>query len=116
MDPIPYFFENIDRAALVIIPKKPFLDWLISIEEDIAVGDMWKGSTIYLIPDYEDEDQMEKWLKRNFDQIFSDQLNNWYIDESCWVPKRTFKMFKEWFDYSLHDMILDTLEKPIKKI
>ena len=42
MDKIPVFFENIDRSALVIIPKKPFHDWLINIEADNAGADLWK--------------------------------------------------------------------------
>ncbi|MBY0481019.1 MAG: hypothetical protein K2Q21_06675 [Chitinophagaceae bacterium] len=59
---------------------------------------------------------MQNWLKKNFDELFSDQLNKWYIDETLWVKNRTFKMFNEWFDYSMHTMIWDTLETPIKKI
>ena len=116
MDKIPVFFENIDRSALVIIPKKPFHDWLISIEADNAGADLWKESTVYLLPDFDDEEDMEKWMKKNFDQIFCDQMNNWYTEESCWISKRTFKMFKEWFDFSLHTMIMDTLEDPIEKL
>ena len=54
-------------------------------------------------------------VEKNFDQIFVDQMNYWYTLESMWVQNRTFKMFKEWFDYSLYMMILDTLEEPIEK-
>jgi hypothetical protein len=70
---------------------------------------------VYLLPDFEEIAQMERWLKKNFDDIFCDQLNNWYTDEDVWPQKRTFKMFKEWFDYSLHTMISDTQDGPITK-
>lgn len=73
-------------------------------------------SSVYLLPDFEEKSQMQNWLKKNFDELFSDQLNKWYIDETLWVKNRTFKMFNEWFDYSMHTMIWDTLETPIKKI
>jgi hypothetical protein len=115
MNMIPVFFENVDRSAMIIIPKKPFHEWLISIEADNLDTESWKESTVYLLPDFELEEDMEKWLKKNFDQIFCDQMNNWYTDEVCWISKRTYKLFKEWFDFSLHTMIMDTLEDPIEK-
>lgn len=27
MDPIPVFFENVNRSALILNPKKPFFDY-----------------------------------------------------------------------------------------
>lgn len=115
MDQIPVFFEYVHRTALIIKPKKPFKDWLSSIESDNKDFDIDEDPMIYLLPDFDEVSDMERWLKKNFDQIFIDQMNNWYTLESMWVPNRTFKMFKEWFDYSLHTMIMDTLEDPIEK-
>jgi hypothetical protein len=115
MEQIPVYFDNIDRSALVIKPKKPFTDWLHKIDNDQRLTDIMEDTEIYLLPDFEETQQMEKWLKKNFDLLFSDQLNNWYTDESIWPQNRTFKLFKEWFDYSLHTMIMDTLDSPISK-
>jgi hypothetical protein len=58
---------------------------------------------------------MESWLKKNFDKIFKHQLNNWYIDETLWPPARTFKMFKEWLQYSAHTMVWDMQHDFIEK-
>jgi hypothetical protein len=115
MEPIPVFYDNVRRSALVIKPRKPFIDWLSKIDPEDENIDLSKDTDVYLLPDFEDIEQIEKWLKKNFDEIFCDQMNHWYIDESMWVEKRTFKMFKEWFDYSLHSMIWDTQEGSIKK-
>ena len=110
-------FSNIKRTAMVIRPKQPFINWLIAIDPDMdphpIVDD---DNDIYLLPDYEEIKQMEQWLKKNFDLIFIDQMNNWYTNESVWVKNRTFRLFKEWFDYSLHTMIFDTLDTLIEKI
>jgi hypothetical protein len=38
---------------------------------------------------------MESWLKKNFDELFTEQLNNWYVDETMWPQNRTFSMFNE---------------------
>jgi hypothetical protein len=40
---------------------------------------------------------IEKWLQRNFDRIFQNELNDWHTDEKDWPQKRTFKIFLEWF-------------------
>lgn len=116
MEPIPVFFDNVKRSALLLTPKKPFFDWLSNIDPiDPGLKDTLESS-VYLLPDFEEKQQMEKWLTVNFDQLFCDQLNNWYIDDSLWVQNRTFNMFQEWFHYSMHIMIWDTLEEPIEKI
>jgi len=115
MEPIPVFFENVNRTALVIKPNKPYFDWLNSIENLPDDPDIYSDTDIYLLPDFDDLDQMQKWIKKNFDIIFCDQMNHWYTDESLWIQNRTFKLFTQWFDYSLHTMVWDTLDKPVSK-
>ncbi|MBL7902462.1 MAG: hypothetical protein JNK73_10735 [Bacteroidia bacterium] len=110
-------FNNVKRTALVLTAKQPLYDWVISINPKYKVdADAFKDPDVYLLPDFETTDQMERWLKKNFDWLFCEQLNNWYVDEDLWVQNRTFKMFKEWFSYSLHPMVWDSVEGPIDKI
>jgi hypothetical protein len=115
MNQIPAFFEFVNRTALIIKPKQPFKEWLLNIGSDNQGVEIEKDPMIYLLPDFDETKDLDRWLKKNFDQIFVDQMNYWYTLESMWVQNRTFKMFKEWFDYSLYMMILDTLEEPIEK-
>ncbi|MBF8277379.1 MAG: hypothetical protein HW390_2452 [Candidatus Brocadiaceae bacterium] len=115
MELIPQYFENIRRTALVLKPKQPFHDWLLSVEPGNDFSDALQEGDVYLLPDYEKISQMQNWLKRNFDSIFTDQLNNWYTDEDLWPQNRTMAMFKEWFEYSLLTTILDTQEGGIEK-
>jgi len=115
MEPIPVYFDNVKRTAMLIKPKQPFYNWLINIDPADESNEMMKEGYVYLLPDYDEVKQMENWLKKHFDDIFSDQLNNWYLDEEMWPQKRTFKLFKEWFDYSLQVMVMDTQEKFIEK-
>ena len=115
MKPIPYYFENVRRSALVLRPKKPFQDWLNNIDADNSTIEFNADTDVYMLPDFETIDEMELWLADNFDAIFVDQLNNWYIDEKLWVQNRTLSLFKEWFDYSLHTMVWDTLDEDIDK-
>ena len=116
-------FQNIRRSALVLKPKQPFYDWVKSIRDipeemqtDKADIEPPGEPDVYLLPDYETTEQMERWVSRNFDWLFCEQLNSWYSDEYVWIQNRTFKMFKEWFDYSLHTMVWDSQDGPIDKM
>ena len=72
MDPIPVFFDNVNRSALVIKPKKPFIDWLNSIEKEMDISDFLSDTDVYLLPDFDDLDQMKSSIKKNFDLFFCD--------------------------------------------
>jgi len=115
------YFDNVRRTALVLKHKQPFINWLKKLDDDdsedsnATYDELLNDTDVYLLPDFDERKQMENWLKKNFDDIFADQMNHWYMDETVWVQNRTFKMFKEWFDYSLHTMVWDTQEKPITK-
>lgn len=109
-------FENVVRSALVIRPKKPLIDWVNSHEPGMLEEDVVLEGEVYLLPDFETVEEMEKWLKKFYDVIFTEQLFNWYMDEDMWVQNRTFKMFGEWFHYSFHTMIWDTVDGPVEKM
>lgn len=114
MHQIPYFFESVNRNAIVIKPKKPFFDWIHYIYPDKTVSHRSEAN-IYLIREMDSNEEIENWLTRNFDKLFQNELNDWNTDEACWPQKRTFKIFKEWFDYEIHSMILDLEETELIK-
>lgn len=107
-------FPTITRTGLVVRSKQPFLDWLKSHDPDLK-NYIEDDTDIYLLPEFDETSEIEDWLQMNFDTIFMHQMNEWYMDDSYWVENRDFKMFKEWFDYSLHTMIFDTVNFPINK-
>lgn len=115
MKEIPVFFEMTDRSALILKPKKPFSNWLTSHDPNDRDADLEEDQDIYLIPEFDSNKEFETWIKENFDAFFCDQMNHWYTDETMWIQNRTFKLFKEWFDYKMHSMVWDTLDDPIEK-
>ena len=44
-------------------------------------------------------------INRNFDKTFVTELEGWLTIESDWPAKRTYKLFKEWFEVEIHSMI-----------
>jgi hypothetical protein len=54
-------------------------------------------NNIYLIREMDSSGAIKKWIKENFDNLFANELNDWYTDENVWPKSRTYKMFAEWF-------------------
>ena len=115
IEPITYYFDLIDRNAIIVKQKKPFFDWVSSVFPDEAPMSKNEENNIYLIREMENNQKVLNWIKNNFDKIFSNELNDWYMDETKWPQKRTFQMFSEWFDVEVTSMILDLEESEITK-
>jgi len=114
MEPIPYFYDGINRNAIVVKTKQPLFNWINLIYPDSPVEATYQG-TVYLIKEKDSNEAIEKWLKKNYDSIFQNELNDWHTDEKDWPQKRTYKQFTAWFDVEIHSMILDMEEAGIVK-
>lgn len=68
IEPIPYFYESINRNAIVVKPKKLLFDWINFIYPDSPVSEKGEGN-IYLNREKDNNVAIEKWLKRNFDRM-----------------------------------------------
>jgi hypothetical protein len=114
MQPIPELFDSINRNAIVIKPRRPLFDWINKIYPDSPVASVEEGS-VYLIKEKSSNEQIANWIKKNFDQIFQNELNGWHTDDEHWPRNRTFEMFQKWFDFDIHSMIWDLEEIPVTK-
>jgi len=111
-------FKTINRTAVVIIPRKPFWDWVNDAEpssESELTSKIKEDETVYLLPEFDDEDELERHLQKISKEIFENELMAWYTDESLWPPDRSWKTFKEWFDYKVHEIVFDILREEIEK-
>lgn len=115
MEPIPYFYDSVNRSAILVKPKKPWYDWINHIYEDSPTAERKEG-TIYLLGELDELDDIERWMRVNFDHIFQNELNDWHTAELDWPQNRTYKMFNEWFSYEIHCSILDLEDDEIRKI
>jgi len=115
MNFIPYYYESIDRNAILVRPKKPYYDWTQQVFIDIDGATEMEEHNIYLVREMDNNEDVKKWIKKNFDKLFVNELNDWDTDESDWPAPRTYKMFCEWFDIEIHSMILDLEESPVTK-
>ena len=104
----------LNRSAVAVMPKQPFLDWLNAVDDGgrVSLADMQK--TLYLVPDYEDPEDAEKLLRRVCDEIFCRELFSWYTDESVWPRDRSLRAFKRWFEVEHFDLVEDVGRVPIE--
>lgn len=113
----------VSRSAIVVVPMEPFLNWINRVypSESQTLTDVQKDSNVYLIPDSDlliSEEDLEKeiknYVRKHCKGIFYNQLSEWYLDEKTY-PEMTFEIFNEWFKVSIHTVIFDMVNKPIKK-
>ncbi len=96
-----------DRSAFVVKPKTAFLDWVRHITDISTDNDEITKGRIYLAPMMFEPNELGKWLKKNFDTIFSNELNDWSEETSDWPHKRTYKMFNDWFSVEQYIDVVD---------
>ena len=108
--------KTINRSAVAVIPAQPFLDWLHQADPTSAhltLNDLRAEPTIYLLPEYDTEEEVRQHLQRQCTEIFEDQLDGWYRVPAAWPADRSFKQFKHWFEYRFHSVLIDLCSDPI---
>jgi len=113
MEPIPYYFDVVNRHAVVVKPRQPLLDWINALYPDLTEDG--SETTVYLVKSQFSLEDTEKWLKRHFKEIFDNELIDRHTDENDWPQKRTYKVFKEWFDTEIHEQVVDMEDESIRK-
>lgn len=109
---------TLNRSAVFVVPKQPFLDWLRGADPTsltLTLEDV-SDPTIYLLPDCEDDDELEAHVRNFSNAIFEDQLDAWYRDRRKWPKDRDFGTFCLWFEYRAHSMLLDLCKSPLRRV
>ena len=97
----------LNRGALTVRPKQPFIDWAATLDDSGLVPDVEGEQTVYLIPSFEDDGEAERTLRKVYAEVFVRQLFAWHTDEAAWPKNRTLAMFRKWFQIEMHSMIED---------
>lgn len=106
--------DIINKAAITVIPKEPFIKWVQGTDAkaaEISDEDILSNSQVYLVDASEDGDDPEKLIKKNFKVIFEEELAGWYTDEETWPDKMDLRLFKQWFHVTVHGIVLDIGKK-----
>ena len=106
----------INRSALIIKAKKPFLDWLRSLPDpaDVTLDYVNRDNNVYLLPEYELDDEQGNILAQCYELIFEEELEGWWIVREDWPPQRDLKTFKKWFDIEFHSVVINIVDAPLE--
>lgn len=103
----------LNRTALIVRPKAPFINWARQIDESV-MPEVGGEQTVYLIPECDDPQAVERVIKEAWAEIFARELSCWYPDESLWPAPINFAMFQSWFAVEYHTIIEDLCELPLE--
>jgi hypothetical protein len=114
--PEPVGAIMINRSALIIRVKQPFLAWVKSLPDhaDVALEEVNQDNTVYLLSDSSYYDDLDDILGQFYNLIFEDQLSGWWTDVADWPPNRDLAVFKEWFGVEFHSSVLDLVDAPLE--
>jgi hypothetical protein len=106
----------VNRGALLLRYKEPAVRWINEADPSpddspITLSDVNEERTVYLIGDTvgDSPDTFQRWLKKNYADLFEMELEGWYTDPALWPKDRSFKLFQQWFDAELHTVLVDTV-------
>jgi len=107
----------LNRAALILRYKQPFVDWINAADPSptshtLTLAEANQEHTVYLV-EVEDEDELAEWLARHHEALFEEELNGWYTDAALWPRDRSLKVLKEWCSFELHTVVVDTAASPL---
>jgi hypothetical protein len=110
----------IDRGAIAIKAKEPFVTWLNQLpdnEPDMKFDliNVNQDGYLFLVPEFEDNAQVERWIKRNAGDLFEMILDDWCTEPNWWPQDRNFKVFEDWFSWELFSSPMDLMEEEITK-
>ncbi len=101
--------KTINRAALLVRPKEPYIEWAANVGETarVAAQELRGNTSVYLVPEELTGRNEAAPLKHYFERIFEAELEAWHTDPSGWPQNRDFKTFKQWFDVYPQSVVLD---------
>ena len=109
--------REVNRSALILAPKQPFLDWLRSVDptsSDLRLNDLRQEPTVYLIGECQSVNEFTDRVREAAPVLFEAELDGWWRDQAVWPTNRNFEVFERWFDYEMHSLVLDLGEDSIE--
>ena len=107
--------EYVDRMALLVRPKQPYIEWANSFDGGGPQYESTQHSAkIYLIDEVTDPSDVKKVVRRYWRDIFEEELNAWMRTPEVWPNRRTLGVFLQWFDVKVCDMVTDLGSLPIQ--
>jgi hypothetical protein len=103
----------LNRTAIVVKAKQPFLDWLRSVDptsDELTLEEVNAEPTVYLLPECGSSAEAAGLVRRFAREIFAHELDGWWRDPLDWPKTLTFPVFEKWFGWRDHSVVLDLVK------
>lgn len=104
----------INRSAILVRPRQPYLDWAASLGDADLLPKADDERTVYLVPIFEDDEQADEVLDRCAETIFENELFGWHTEAADWPEDRSLEVFLEWFEVEMNSVVEDLSAVPIR--
>ncbi|MBR6026508.1 MAG: hypothetical protein IK065_02790 [Neisseriaceae bacterium] len=109
----------VNRHAVIIKGKKPFLDWInqLNDEEDnfqLTLEQLRSESNTYLVPETEMPEETIAYIDEHFDKFFQAELSAWALNDEDYPKNRTLQMFWDFFDVEVSDIVVDMCDEDLE--
>lgn len=101
--------KMLNRSAMTVKLTQEFVDWINNLEEGsepLTLADVNEEATVYLVPEIEDEDQLNEMVEEYWLNILENELKSWEEDASYW-PELTLEQFERFIELSPAVMVFD---------
>jgi len=106
---------DINRVALILKPSEELLQWAIredpALAEDIDPEESDDYASVYLLPDFDELEEADQWLEKNFQEVLETLLEEWIPNEAAWPDELSFKHLELYSDYSFTNIVIDTQDE-----
>ena len=109
----------INRTAITITGAQAYVDWTRSRDADFNQGQLTVARTkaygsAFLLPEFDQEEDLQEWVEENFAWLFEFQLSAWTEDETAWPAVRDLKTFREWFRIEISSVVVDVADDDVE--
>ena len=111
----------LNRAALILRYRQPAIDWVNRVDatdhtSTVTQDDVDRDRTVYLIPagGADSDEEFSDWLLDNYEQLFDNETESWYLDETLWPTLTGIGMFHEWFDLEILSVVVDMADAELE--
>ncbi|OPX56451.1 hypothetical protein SAMN02745127_01948 [Oceanospirillum multiglobuliferum] len=102
--------KMLNRSAITVKLTQAFVDWINELDEDsdqLTLAEVNEEATVYLIPEIEDEDQLNEMLEEFYLNILENELKSWEEDESLWPTTLDMALFQAFLQIDPSVMVFD---------
>jgi len=110
--------ELVKRGALIVYAKEKMLDWVNQQDgfehEQLSIEEINTEPTVFLIPEYEDEENAFLYIEENKNTIFTNLLFEWNENDKINLDVSK-ENFYDWFDFLITPIVNDLVNTKIIK-